>query len=138
MKFHKLIIDAILNQLIRGQSNENIIFNLRKAGINRKDIPNNIKIYKCTDFSILLKYIRQLKIHKLHRLRFRNNFKRDGRKKCLVNNTISKFIDIMTTKNGFLTGQDLSNMISKIFHVKISGRTIQDHRYKKLGIKKLN
>ena len=44
MKFHKLIIDAILNQLIRGQSNENIIFNLRKAGINRKDIPNNIKI----------------------------------------------------------------------------------------------
>ena len=50
-------------------------------------------------------------------LRYGIDFKYDCRKKCLINKTISKFIDFKTDKNGFLTGIDLSNMMRKAFHV---------------------
>jgi hypothetical protein len=39
-----------------------------------------------------------------------NNFyqiKNDGRKRYLINRTVSKFIELMTEKNGYLTVTDL-------------------------------
>ena len=62
-----------------------------------------------------------------------NRFRYDRRKNVILNKTIETFINVISTNNGFITGAELSFMIHRYFKVKISERTIQDCRHRKLG-----
>jgi hypothetical protein len=78
-------------------------------------------------------YLRQLKKIESDEINGENHFKYDRRKECKITKTISKFIEIMDSRNGFLTGTELSNRIKRVFKVNIAASTIQNHRNKVLG-----
>jgi hypothetical protein len=62
-----------------------------------------------------------------------NKFRYDRRKNVILNKTTETLINAISTKNGFITGVNISSMIHRYFKVKLTERTIQDCRHRKLS-----
>jgi hypothetical protein len=79
---------------------------------------------------MFFKYLRLLKKIVSDEINGENHFKYDRRKESKITKTISKFIEIMPSRNGFLTGTELSHRIKRVLKV-----ILQPEQFKTTEIK---